>query len=173
MKIDQLTAMVAAVCPIISINSNGVVVYDPSATAAQKTSAQGVISTNLPLLAPTSLSVAQDIQIGLLTKAYNNAIQQPVSFTTKAGITKTFQADPQSQQNLSYVMQGFTAAAVTPTGFYWVAADNTQVAFAFADLQGLAAAMVAQGWTAFQHLQTQKAAVNTATTVAAVQTIIW
>jgi len=50
MRIDELNTMVAAVCPIISINSDGVIVFDPSATAAQKTAAQGVMATNLPLL---------------------------------------------------------------------------------------------------------------------------
>jgi hypothetical protein len=43
----------------------------------------------------------------------------------------------------------------------------------FAQLQGLAAAMLAQGWAAFQNLQTRKTAVRSATTVTQVQTIIW
>ena len=50
MKIDELHALIAAVCPIISINSDGVIVFDQTATATQKASAQNVMSSNLPLV---------------------------------------------------------------------------------------------------------------------------
>ncbi|WP_407945730.1 DUF4376 domain-containing protein [Paraburkholderia elongata] len=58
-------------------------------------------------------------------------------------------------------------------GFYWKSSDNTEVPFALADLKGLYAAMLAQGWAAFQKLQTFKAQVSTATTVIAVQAVVW
>ena len=108
-----------------------------------------------------------------LVDAYNAAITQAVSFTTAAGTTKTFQADPGSVSNLQAAIAGCTAAGTTPSGFYWVAADNTQVPFAYADLHGLAAAMFGQGAIAFQHLQSLKAAVNSATTVSDVNAIGW
>ena len=120
-----------------------------------------------------TLAQVQAAQIAMLNAAYQNAIVQPVSYTSKGGVTKTFQADPQSQQNLAYELATYTAAAATPTGYYWVAADNTQVPFTFADLQGLAAAMGAPGFPAFAHLQTQKAAVAAAATIAAVQAVVW
>jgi hypothetical protein len=47
------------------------------------------------------------------------------------------------------------------------------VPMTFVQLQGLAGAMLAQGWAAFQNLQTRKIAVRDATTVAQVQAIIW
>ena len=126
----------------------------------------------LPMIVnPVSLTQAQASQIAALQSAYQAAIQVPVSYTSKGGVTKTFQADPVSVANLQAAIAGFAAAGTTPSGFYWGAADNTQVPFTYADLQGLAAAMIAQGWAEFQHLQTQKAAVNAATTVAAVQAI--
>lgn len=130
----------------------------------------------LTVTAPTSavlLSQAKTTQIGILSAAYQAAISVAVSYTTKAAVKQTFQADPQSVVNLQAMINAFSGAQATPAGFYWLAADNTQVAFTFADLQGLGAAMGAQGWGAFQHLQTQKAAVMAATTVAQVQALIW
>ena len=116
---------------------------------------------------------AQAAQGATLATAYAAAVAGPVSFTTAAKVTKTFQADPGSVQTLQQTLAGLSGAQATPAGFYWVAADNTQVPFVYADLQGLAAAMLAQGWTAFQHLQTLKAEVAAAATVAAVQAIAW
>jgi hypothetical protein len=135
--------------------SNGTLVSVPAPTAAQL------------------LAQAQQAQIATLTAAYQAAIAQPVSYTSKGGVTKTYQADPQSLSNLQNSLLGFQAAGATPNGFYWVASDNTQVPFTYADLQGLAAAMLAQGWAAFQQLQTLKAHVNAATTVSAVQAVVW
>jgi hypothetical protein len=119
------------------------------------------------------LTPAKATQIAVLASAYAVAIQQPVSFTSAGNVTKTYQADQGSISNLQNSILGFQKALATPTGFYWVAADNTQVPFTYADLQGLAAAMLAQGWTAFQHLQVQKAAVSAATTIVAVQAVVW
>jgi len=128
------------------------------------------------LVAPSSaflLAQAKALQLGVLSAAYGAAIQADVSYTTKAGVTKTFQADGGSVSNLQNAILGLQAAGATPSGFYWLSADNTQVPFTYADLQGLAAAMMAQGWTAFQHLQAQKAAVAAAASVSAVQAVSW
>jgi hypothetical protein len=122
---------------------------------------------------PMTLAQAQAAQTAAMYAAYQNAITQAVSFTTAGTVTKTFQADTGSQMVLMQATQGYMAAGLVPTGFYWVAADNTQVPFTLADLTGLYAAMLAQGWTAFQNLQTRKAAIRAATTVAAVQAIAW
>ena len=86
---------------------------------------------------------------------------------------KTFQADTDSQIVLIKAQQGYAIVGAVPDGFYWVASDNTQVPFTLEDLKGLYAAMLAQGWTAFQRLQTQKAAVRAAKTLAAVNAVVW
>lgn len=119
------------------------------------------------------LANAQNAQIQVLATSYAEAIQVPVSYTSKGGITKTYQADPQSVANLTQMLLTFQAAAATPTGFYWVSVDNTRVPFTYADMQGLALAFGAQGVPAFQQLQNLKAEVLAATTVSAVQAIIW
>jgi len=112
-------------------------------------------------------------QLATLTAACAAAVAAPVNFTTAGKVTKTFQADPSSVANLQATLAGLSSAQATPAGFYWVSADNTPVPFTYADLQGLAAAMLAQGWVAFQHLQAQKAAVKAATTTAAVTAVVW
>lgn len=120
-----------------------------------------------------SLAQVQDAQISDLYDAYAAAIAQPVSFTSKAGVVKTYQADPDSANKLGQMLLAYLGAQATPAGFYWLSADNTQVPFSYADLQGLAADMGAQGFAAFAHLQTLKAEVRAATTAAAVSAIVW
>ncbi|MCK4121416.1 DUF4376 domain-containing protein [Ralstonia pseudosolanacearum] len=116
---------------------------------------------------------AQAAQVALLRAAYAGAIAQSVSYTSKGGITKTYQVDPQSVANLSQMLLAFQAPQAVPTGFYWVAVDNAQVPFTYADMQALAQVMGVQGATAFQKLQSLKAEVNAATTVAAIQAVTW
>lgn len=116
---------------------------------------------------PTSaqlLATAKSAQIAILASAYNTAIQQSVSY-----MSTTFQADSASQQTLTRCL----VAGSVPTGFYWLDANNVQVSMTFAQLQGLASAMLVQGQTAFTRLQTRKASVNSATTDSAVQAVVW
>lgn len=122
---------------------------------------------------PVLLADAQVRKVATLSADYAAACAQPVSYTTKGGVTKTFQADAGSVHILQQTLAGLSGAQTTPPDFWWLSADNTQVPFTYADLQGVAAAMLAQGWAAFQQLQSRKAAVNAATTVAAVQEVHW
>jgi hypothetical protein len=71
------------------------------------------------------------------------------------------------------MLLAFGATQAVPSGFYWVAADNTKVPFTYADLQGLAQAIGTQGEAAFQHLQALKDQVRAATSIAAVEAITW
>jgi len=122
---------------------------------------------------PPTLVEVQATQIAALISAYQNALLNPISYTSKGGTTKIYQADPQSVANIVQSLAGCQALQATPPGFYWVAEDNTHVPFTYADLQGLAAAMYAPGAAAFAHLQDKKTAVSAATTVAEVEAIIW
>jgi hypothetical protein len=120
-----------------------------------------------------NLAMAQAAQIAALTAAYEAAYQQPVSYTTKGGVTKTFSADNVSIGNLQSMLLAFQVAATVSSGFYWLATDNTQVPFVYADMQAMAEIIGAQGLAAFQKLQALEAKVNAATTVAAVQAVVW
>ena len=115
---------------------------------------------------PPSLDDIKTARKSLLEADYQLVIQQPVSY-----MGTTFQTDLDSQNTLSKVLVALPGA--TPPGFYWVDATNAQVPMTFAQLQGLAGAMMTQGWTAFQKLQTLKASINACTTPAAVDNITW
>ena len=124
-------------------------------------------------LVPQDLATVQTAKLADLKDDYDEAIQQPVSYTTKAGIMQTFQGDDTAVANLSKMLLAFQGAGATPPGFYWVASDNTQVPFTYADMQGLAQAIGVNALTAFGNLQAKKAAVLAASTSAAVVDITW
>jgi hypothetical protein len=76
-------------------------------------------------------------------------LQIPVEY--KVGdTTKEFQADAFSQDLLMKTLVVAMAFGDVPKDFFWVSFDNTRVPFKIDDLKGLAAAMFAQGWKAFQ-----------------------
>lgn len=120
-----------------------------------------------------TLPSTQTSQIATTIAAYLVANTTIVSYTSKGGVTKTFQADKDAVNNIQGCLAGFSSTSITPTGFYWVASDNTQVIFTFADLQLLAEVMILQSWTNFQKLQTLKSTITSATTVTAVQAVVW
>jgi hypothetical protein len=141
-------------------------IYDQPTGTPQVVVAIGAIPTGFALTLPPAQLLAQTkaTQIARLTTSYNAAIQLPVAY-----MATSFQADSASQDVLTKSL----APGSVPTGFAWLDANNVAVPMTFAQLQGLAAAMLAQGWAAFQNLQTRKTAVRSATTVTQVQTIIW
>lgn len=120
-----------------------------------------------------SLAAVQVRQCALLDAAYTTAIAQTVAFTTAAADTHSYQSDPDSVSKLSACLLGWMGAQAVPDGFYWLASDNTRVVFTWADLQGLAAALIDAGHTAFAVLQDLKVAVRAAATPDAVRSITW
>lgn len=126
--------------------------------------------------APTAaelLADAQAVQTGLVNQSYQQTIEADISYTNQAGNTDDFQADPASQQNIIRTLLAYTATKEVPTGFYWVSSTNAQIPFTFVDLQNLAQDMTNRGWIAFTKLQSLKTRILAATTVAAVQAIVW
>lgn len=121
----------------------------------------------VPKPAPTAeqqLIIAQTQQLALLATAYAAAIQQPVAY-----LDTLFQADEASQIVLTKVL----VVGAVPDGFFWLDANNQPVPMTFAQLQGLAAAMLAQGQAAFAKLQQLKSAVRAAATIDAVAAVVW
>lgn len=141
-------------------------------TATGEVAVIDLTADEIAALAP-ALADVQANQAAAIDQAYAAAVTADISFTTAAGVTNTFQADADSQQVLSVSVQGYDMAGAVPSGFFWKAADNTQVSFTLADLKGLYQAMLARGWVAFQKKTTLKAEIAAATTVAAVQAITW
>lgn len=121
----------------------------------------------VPKPAPTAdqqLAVAQTQQLSLLAAAYSAAIQQPVAY-----LDTSFQADDASQIALTKVL----VVGDVPYGFFWLDANNARVTMTFAQLQGLAAAMLMQVQTAFSKLQQLKSAVREVAIVEAVAAVVW
>ncbi len=147
------------------------------------TTAAGVALSSTPttlqpymIPAPTSaelLVFAQVKKLPELFAAYLAAIYASISFTTAAGTAQVFQANRAALGNLHDMLAAYAPTGAVPSGFYWVALDNTQVPFTLADLQGLAGAIGARGWIEFQHMQSLKAIVRAATTVAEMEAVSW
>lgn len=128
---------------------------------------------------PLTLSESQKLQSTVIDAAYMAAAQVDVTFSTAAGVTKTYQADCggstglDSQSVLLKAVTGYGLVGAVPTGFTWKSADNTLVAFTLDDLKGLYAAMLEQGSVAFGKRAMLKANIAAATTISAVQAITW
>ncbi|WAL80944.1 DUF4376 domain-containing protein [Pandoraea sp. XJJ-1] len=128
---------------------------------------------------PLTLSESRKLQDAMIDAAYVVAAQMDVSYSTAAGVTKTYQADCggstglDSQSVLLKAVTGYDLAAAVPSGFTWKSADNTLVAFTLDDLKGLYAAMLEQGRVAFAKRAALKAEIAAATTIEGVQAITW
>lgn len=114
------------------------------------------------------LATAKAAQLALIDAAYDAASQAPVSY-----MGTVFQADEISQRIMGRTISAVPLGSNLPSGFAWFDANNNPVPMTCAQLQGLAAAVLAQAFPLFQHKQAQKAAIRAATTVAAVQSITW
>ena len=137
----------------------------------QATPAQITAITNPPL----TLAQSQAAQVTALQSAYQSAINTPVSFKNAAGVTSTYPAGnavslngQTATDNLGNVI---SAGAAAWTMGHWLDTANVAQTFTFADLQGLAAAMEVVEVLDWQDLVAKVAAVQAATTVAAVQAI--
>lgn len=153
------------------------VVVTGNAGALVFTAAHGTVLNTPTTLSPHTIPALSASQLLAQAKADNNiqltaayaaAIQADVSY-----MGATFQADTDSVTKLIQVLAAMTPVGATPTGFYWVDTANNRVAMTLAQVQGLAQAIMGQGWAAFQNLQNKKASVGSATSVSAVQAIVF
>ncbi|WP_164707925.1 DUF4376 domain-containing protein [Paraburkholderia phosphatilytica] len=116
---------------------------------------------------------AKAAQIAALNSAYQAAITAPVSYTTAAGTTATFNQDATAKSNLQNAMLASEKAGTWPLNLWLSAGGEAVTPFTYADLQGLAAAMEAVDAPDYTQLLSLVAQVNAATTVAAVQAVVW
>ena len=129
-----------------------------------------------PILTPTLKSV-QEEKIVELQVAYNAAVSTPVTFKNAAGVTSTYPAGNTlisngmtAQQMLSTILAGGASAWTLGK---WLDTNGVAQTFTFADVQGLAAAVEAVDAPDYMRLVALIAQVQDATTVAAVQAIVW
>lgn len=137
-------------------------VYNPAVEGCFFQNGAWVIVSSLP----AQLKDAQDKQLALMDSAYATAITAPIPY-----MATTFQADQGSQDLITGVLTA--SGGALPAGFSWFDTKNISVVMTFADLQGLAAAMLSRGQPLFGHKQTQKAAIRSAATVADVLAVVW
>lgn len=124
-----------------------------------------------------TLSQAQAAQISALQDSYQAAINAPVSFKNAAGVTSTYAfgntltlGGTNAQALLTQIL---SAGSTSWTANVWFDTNGVAQTMTFADLQGLAAAVEAIETPDEQHLMTKIAAVQAATTVSAVQAVVW
>jgi hypothetical protein len=117
-----------------------------------------------------TVETAQQIQLALMDKAYNAAMQQPVAY-----MNTIFQADKDSQDLMNRAITGLQAivaiGGTVPADFAWYDVNNQPVTMTLLQLQGLFATGVATVNALFVHKQTQKAAIRAATTIADITAI--
>ena len=118
-----------------------------------------------------SLSAIQSAQIALVTKGYEAAIAAPVTYKTAAGVTAMFSTDAKA---VSYLQGVIAAGSAAWTANLWLSNAGAVITpFSFADVQGLAAAIEAVDTPEYQELLKLIGEIDAATTVSAVQSIIW
>jgi len=133
-------------------------------------------SETQPVLTPT-LAQTQATQIMALQTSYAEAVSAPVSFKNSAGVTSTYPAGNAiisngmtAQQMLSTIL---AAGASAWTLGKWLDTNGVAQTFTFSDIQGLAAAVEAVDAPDYMQLVSLIAQVQAATTVKAVQAIVW
>lgn len=119
-----------------------------------------------------TLADAKAKQLAAIDASYLIAMQAPVSY-----MGTTFQADKDSQALMSQAILGLQSiiaiGGTVPAGFAWWDINNNPVPMTLLQLQGLYATGVAAVNTAFVNRQAKKAAIRAATSVAAVQAIVY
>jgi len=117
------------------------------------------------------LGQAQSAQIAILIASRDAAMLAPVSFTTAGGITAMFST---STEAISYLQGVIGAGSAAWTANLWLSNAGTPITpFTFADVQGLAAAIEAIETPEYQEMLKLIGEVMAATTVSAVQGVIW
>ena len=113
---------------------------------------------------PSYISAAKEAKEQELKMAYETAVTAPI---THNSIVWAAGRDDQS------LLVSCLVAGSVPPGMYWRDLNKTPHAMTYTDLQALAGAMIARGFAADENLQDKIAAVTAASTVAAVNAIVW
>ena len=121
-----------------------------------------------------TLAQAQATQIALIRNAANLAKAAPMSFTNGAGNTSSFPMDPVHQTEYLGAYSAFVLGGETlPSGFGFEDVNSVIIPMAVADIK----AFYAQGVAGINAITAKKATlvsqINQATSVSAVQAIVW
>lgn len=123
---------------------------------------------------PPTLGETQSAQIALIQNSANLAKTAPMSFTNGAGNTSSFPMDPVHQTEYLGAYSAFVLGGETlPSGFGFEDVNSVIIPMAVADIK----AFYAQGVARINAITAKKATlvsqINQATSVSAVQAIVW
>ena len=135
-------------------------------------------STNPPTVvnAPSAvlLAQAQSSQIALLQSAFEQAEQAPVSLTLASGVTTSFGMTPHDWTKIVGLYSKYVAKGIAlPSGYQIPDANGTLQAVTVTDIENLFNDGETQMTGAITKLASLVDQVKAATTVSAVQAIVW
>ena len=121
-----------------------------------------------------SLTYAKTSQIALLQSAFQKAEQAPVSVTLASGVTTSFGMTPHDWTKIVGLFAKYVAKGVAvPSGYQIPDANGTLQAVTVTDIENLFNAGETQMTGAIAKLASLVGEVKAATTVSAVQAIVW
>lgn len=153
----------------------GQMIYNQSTGASQEVTTIGPIPSGFSLNpSPPTLSEAKSNQIIIIQNAAITAEISPLSFTTSAKVSTTFPMDSSAQiKYLGAYTRYVVHAQPLPSNFYFYDSNGKSVAFTVSDIDAFATAGFTQVETALAKEASLIAQIEAATTVAAVQAIVW
>jgi hypothetical protein len=141
---------------------------DPTKRTEYWADSAGTMTEDDVLFTINGLSSYQASHLRTLSNSYQAALQIPIAY-----MGTTFAADTESQTVVAHAMLVYAAEGSTPNGFFFVDSNDNRVPMSLSQLQGLGSAIATNYWAVFQKWTALKAQVLAATTVAAVQTVVW
>ena len=158
---------------------DNVVIDIASGTWSVPSGAKGECPTTLvpytgPWPIPPTLAEAQSSQIALLQSAFEQAEQAPVSLTLASGITASFGMTPHDWTKIVGLYSKYVAKGIAlPSGYQIPDTNGALQAVTVTDIANLFDAGETQMTGAIAKLASLVAQVQAATTVSAVQAIVW
>ncbi len=112
------------------------------------------------------LNQAKEVKLSEIKSAYETEISADIQY-----MDTTFQADEKSQDMITKVLAA--SGGTLPSGFFWLDVLNNKITMTYANLQGLANAILLRGQQAFAKYQSLKAQIKSATDTATLEAIVW
>ncbi len=179
MTLQQLQSSIAYLFPSAAPNVSYTTVVDSTgnATIALWNNALGAQPTTAQLtsaLATVELAPSKAAQITTLDSSYQTArYNTPVTITSTTKASWVFPTDASTQTSIMGYLAAFDASDWPSAGLPLQDSSGTVQTTQYADVKAIAQAIANQSVAVWQKLQTLIAQVNAATTVAAVQAIVW
>ena len=121
-----------------------------------------------------SLAYAKTSQIAILQSAFQQAEQAPVSLTLASGVTTAFGMTPHDWTKIVGLYSKYVAkGAALPAGYQIPSTSGVLQAVTVVDIENLFDAGETQMTGAISKLSSLASEVTSATTVSAVQSIVW